>query len=594
MPKKWETLGVSIHPELQNAIQSLNFPFMTPVQAATIPQMLNKKDVAAEAVTGSGKTLAFLIPILDILKARETDGPWQKHQIGALVISPTRELALQIKEVLDQLLCSITNLKPILFVGGNSVDDDVHNFKEHGGNVVICTPGRLEDLLTRRQDINLPNAVKKLEVLVLDEADRLLDLGFQKTIDTILSYLPRQRRTGLFSATQTKEVQDLIRAGLRNPVLISVSAKAKQSTPDMLENFYILAKNDGKLASLLTFLQQKHIQKAMLFLPTCACVDYWSKIFSHVLPKELELPVLAIHGKLKEKRKKVLDTFRDSEKALLLCTDVMARGIDVPEVEWVLQWDPPANAAAFVHRVGRTARQGHMGSALIVLLENEESYVNFIETNQRVKLIPVEDMAEKDCIDVLREKTRSLLKKDRALMELATRAFVSHVRAYSKHECSLLLRVKELPLGALAATYGLLQLPKMPELKHRDLSDFPVVEDLDANTIPYKDKQREAMRKKKLGEFQSTGVWPGKKTKHIKKDTEAWSIAKQNKETRKEKRSKRKQAKEAAKNAGKGKKRKGGITEEDLEELKKDIALLKKFKKKKITDEQYEKAIGLE
>lgn len=125
--------------------------------------------------------MAFLIPILDILKAKEADAPWQKHQIGALVISPTRELALQIKEVLDQLLSSITvsnnviqseakccptsdfqNLKPILFVGGNSVDDDVHNFKEHGGNVVICTPGRLEDLLTRRQDINLPNAVKKL------------------------------------------------------------------------------------------------------------------------------------------------------------------------------------------------------------------------------------------------------------------------------------------------------------------------------------------------------------------------------------------------------------------------------------------------
>lgn len=278
--------------------------------------------------------------------------------------------------------------------------------------------------------------------MILDEADRLLDLGFQASINTILSYLPRQRRTGLFSATQTKEVEVLIRAGLRNPVLVSVTEKAAQSTPELLTNYYIVTRNDGKLATLLNFLEKKTIQKALLFLPTCATVDYWSQILPHVIPKTLTLPVFALHGKMKHKRHKILENFKKSETGLLLCTDVLARGIDIEEVDWVLQWDPPASAASFVHRVGRTARQGKQGSALILLLENEETYVNFIQKNQRVTLQQLEDDATAQKVAVLLEKLRNLQKSDRALMEKATKAFVSHIRAYSKHECSLLLRVK--------------------------------------------------------------------------------------------------------------------------------------------------------
>lgn len=144
--------------------------------------------------------------------------------------------------------------------------------------------------------------------------------------------MPRQRRTGLFSATQTEAVEDLVRAGLRNPMLVSVTAKASQSTPELLNNYYILTRNDGKLATLITFLENRDVQKAMVFLPTCAAVDYWAEIFLHVIPKKLDFCLLAIHGKMKEKRKKVLHRFKSEEKAVLLCTDVMARGIDVPEV----------------------------------------------------------------------------------------------------------------------------------------------------------------------------------------------------------------------------------------------------------------------
>ncbi|CAG9814893.1 unnamed protein product [Phaedon cochleariae] len=614
MSKTWNELGISLHEEVKNAIKSLNFPNATPVQTYTIPQLLNKKDVAAEAVTGSGKTLAFLIPLLEILKRREAEEKWTKHQTAAVVISPTRELALQTNSVLDSLLKHVSNITQILFVGGNSVDDDVKNFKNNGGNIIICTPGRFEDLLTRRQDLNLANSLKNLEILILDEADRLLDLGFEKSVNTILSYLPRQRRTGLFSATQTKEVEDLIRAGLRNPVLVSVSAKAAQSTPELLNNYYIVTKDNGKLATLISFLEQKSVQKAMLFLPTCATVDYWSNIFPHIIPKKLELSVLAIHGKMKAKRNKIMEKYRTIEKGLLLCTDVMARGIDIPEVDWVLQWDPPASASAFVHRVGRTARQGQQGSSLLLLLENEEAYVPFIKNNQRVELNPLEDGSTNEKIDELREYIRNIHRSDRAIMEKATQAFVSHVRAYSKHACSLLFKIKptyvvcsqylvetlhkpfqELPLGAVGATYGLLKLPKMPELKNRDLSDFPEIPDLDLNTIPYKDKTREKIRIQKLGQYKITGSWPGHKHKFIKKDTESWSISKQKKDDRKEKRGKRKQSKQAKLASGEPikKKKRKGMTDEDLAELKKDVALLKKFKKKKITSEDYEKEMGL-
>lgn len=172
--------------------------------------------------------------------------------------------------------------------------------------------------------------------MIFDEADKLLELGFQKSIDNILSYLPRQRRTGLFSATQTEAVEDLIRAGLRNPVLVSVSAKAAQSTPVSLKNYYILTQSNGKLATFITFLEVHKVKKGMMFLPTCATVDYWFDIFSHIVPKELNILLLAIHGKMKGKRNKVLDKFRVTEKALLLCTDVMARGIDIPEVKYFL------------------------------------------------------------------------------------------------------------------------------------------------------------------------------------------------------------------------------------------------------------------
>lgn len=157
---------------------------------------------------------------------------------------------------------------------------------------------------------------------MLDEADRLLDLGFSVTLTTILQYLPRQRRTGLFSATQTKELQDLVRAGLRNPVLISVKEKSSISTPIALQNYYIIVEPQDKLLVLLNFIRNRKILKGIFFLPTCACVDYWADVLPLFLT---DLKIFGIHGKMKQKRSKILEKFRAAESTILLCTDLMAR-----------------------------------------------------------------------------------------------------------------------------------------------------------------------------------------------------------------------------------------------------------------------------
>ncbi|ODM95708.1 ATP-dependent RNA helicase DDX55 [Orchesella cincta] len=217
----WVTLKGLVNPELLKTVEEVFcFTTMTPVQAACIPAMLNYKDVAAEAVTGSGKTLAFLVPLLQILLRR--DAKWKKSEVGAVIIAPTRELAQQISEVLEHFLRSLPSLSCALYIGGTSVQDDLDKFNESGTNIIIATPGRLEDLLLHREASNLPAALKYLEVLILDEADCLLSLGFEKALNSILQMLPKQRRTGLFSATQTTEILKLIRAGLRNPVSVVV------------------------------------------------------------------------------------------------------------------------------------------------------------------------------------------------------------------------------------------------------------------------------------------------------------------------------------------------------------------------------------
>ncbi|KAJ8710987.1 hypothetical protein PYW07_008229 [Mythimna separata] len=489
--KDWAKISPGLSEPVLSCIKKQGFKAMTPIQAAVIPLIMSCKDVVAEAVTGSGKTLAFVVPMLEMLIKKQKEAPLRKDYVYAVIISPTRELASQIYKVIEQFLeePELSHITMTLLLGGRPVEADIESIQK-GAHITVCTPGRLGDLLAERKHLNLAGRLKELDILVLDEADRLLDLGFSATLTTILQYLPRQRRTGLFSATQTKELQDL------------------------------------------------------------------------------------------------------ADNTILLCTDLLARGLDIPEVEWVLQWEPPTSPAALVHRVGRTARGGAAGCSLLPLLPTEDTYVPFIKTNQMVEL---KDWRQsKDEIKInpkLKDKVLSMLhdqqKQDRSVLDKGQRAFVSHMRAYTKHECNLLLQFKELPLGHIATSYGLLKLPLMPEIKqeHKDQFLGPK-EQIDFNSIPYKDKQKEVSRLQKLSEYKKTGVWPSKKKKKMMQ-SEPWEQAKQNKEERKLKRKKRKELKKNDPESGKKKKRKA-VTQEELNELAADIALMKKLKKRKITQEQFD------
>uniref|UniRef100_A0A671UN93 ATP-dependent RNA helicase n=1 Tax=Sparus aurata TaxID=8175 RepID=A0A671UN93_SPAAU len=534
----WDSLPVRLNEKILETLAELKFTHTTPVQAACIPLFMSNKDVAAEAVTGSGKTLAFVIPIIELLLKREEK--LKKMQVGALVITPTRELALQISEVMEQFIQKFPQFTQILLIGGSNPIEDVEKFKDKGANIVIATPGRLEDMFRRKSDgLDLACSVKSLDVLVLDEADRLLDMGFEASLNTILGYLPKQRRTGLFSATQTQELEKLVRAGLRNPVRITVKEKgvaatAVQKTPSRLSNYYTVK---DKFNSLVAFLRQHKHEKNLVFFSTCACVEYYGRALEILVKK---VPVHCIHGKMKHKRNKIFADFR-------------------------------ALKSAFVHRCGRTARIGNQGNALVFLLPMEESYVNFLSINQKC---PLQQMPPvNDVVDVL-PKVQAMSLADRAMFDRSMRAFVSYVQAYAKHECSLIFRIKDLDFATLARGFALLRLPKMPELRGKTFPDFTETT-VDTDTIRYKDKNREKQRQKMLAEPREETRFPRKN--FIK--NKSWS-----KQTTKKVR-RRKMAAKRKHNEG------SDVDEEDMKELLNDTRLLKKLKKGQISEEDFEKQI---
>uniref|UniRef100_A0AAY4CU18 ATP-dependent RNA helicase n=2 Tax=Denticeps clupeoides TaxID=299321 RepID=A0AAY4CU18_9TELE len=571
----WDGLPVALSRGVLQTVEELGFTHTTPVQAACIPLFISNKDVAAEAVTGSGKTLAFVIPILEILQKREEK--LKKMQVGALIVTPTRELAVQISGVIERFLKHFPQFRQILLIGGSNPIEDVEKFKENGGNIVIGTPGRLEDMFRRKADgLDLASCVKTLDVLVLDEADRLLDMGFEASLNTILGYLPKQRRTGLFSATQTQELEKLMRAGLRNPVRITVKEKgveasSLQKTPSRLSNYYTVCRTEEKFNTLVTFLRQHKHEKQLVFFSTCACVEYFGKALEMLIKN---VTVLCIHGKMKDKRNKIFSAFRELKSGILVCTDVMARGIDIPEVNWVLQYDPPSSASSFVHRCGRTARIGNQGNALVFLLPMEESYINFLSINQKCPLQKFPPI--KDVVDLL-PKVKAMALADRAVFERGMRAFVSYVQAYAKHECSLIFRVKDLDFASLARGFALLRMPKMPELRGKTFPNFKE-ETVDTDSIRFKDKNRERQRQKKIAEAKEKVKEAPVRKSFIK--NQSWSKQKSKKERRKKVAAKRKL------NEG------SDVDDEDMNELLNDTRLLKKLKKGRITEEDFDKHVA--
>lgn len=546
---------------------------MTPVQAATIPLFLKSKDVVVEAATGSGKSLAFIIPIIEmILRKKET---LKKNQVCAFIITPTRELALQLAKVMQTFLEGMS-WKLQSLIGGVDIQQDLARIEEEGVNFVIGTPGRIEEILTKHSSLL---SVKELEVLVLDEADRLLEMGFERSLSNIITKLPKQRRTGLFSATMTEGVHNLVRAGLRNPVkvLIKVSNEDLQKTPLTLEIFYKSVKPHWKLASLIDFITSHQDEKVIVYFATCACVDYFFTVLVRLIGKGR---LFSLHGKMvHKKRSAVFEGFGKKSNGVLLATDIAARGLDIPDIDWVVQFDLPQDPNSFVHRVGRTARLGKSGKALIFLMENESSYVDLLA----VRKIPVTEeisaeINEDSCTSQL-NIIKETLKSDREIFEKSIRAFVSYIRSYQEHHANYICRLKELDWPSLMTLFSILKKPRMPELPFLEKIRYENTK-IDLNSIPYLDKMREKKRLEMLEKKRQM-----KAENPIKRKPEAWSHQKERKE-RKEIKKAKKAPKTQSDDECEG---------EDWAEFQAEKKLKKLLKSGKISKEEFdEKTEGIE
>lgn len=484
---RWENLHIS--EALSMAIsKEFKHDKMTPVQAATIPLMLKGKDVIVEAKTGSGKTLAFLIPVVESLIGMNSVLAINSHDVLAIILSPTRELASQIHQELRKILRNKLfdddkKLGTLLITGGSSISADIQKYIKFGTNIIVATPGRLSGIL-EMSDNKLSSSIrKKLSILILDEADQLLSFGFEKNLSSILTYLPKQRRTSLFSATQTNEVEELIKSGLRNPIRVNINqlgqsvpyssefdAKRRLLMPTKLENFYHICESYiDKLSVLVEIIKQNEYKKILVFLSTCSQIDY----FSHSLELELgemKIPILKLHRRLKNKRKSIFKRFKASKRCVLLVTDILSRGIDVPDISCVIHVDLPTSPECYVHRSGRSGHQIELsGISLLLLEEYEKDYLEMCRRRQII-LIP---MNLKHISSGVEDTSRRMLKrmkrkasKDSSHETLGVQAFVSYIRFYSSKLCLRDLLFPEVPIAKLAKSFGLLRIPKMPELRN--------------------------------------------------------------------------------------------------------------------------------
>ncbi|XP_034386202.1 probable ATP-dependent RNA helicase DDX10, partial [Cyclopterus lumpus] len=419
----------------------------TEIQRQTIGFALLGKDVLGAAKTGSGKTLAFLIPVLECLYRHQ----WSSMDgLGALIISPTRELAYQTFEVLRKVGKN-HEFSAGLIIGGK--DLAVESERIHRTNIVVCTPGRL----LQHMDETATFHASDLHMLVLDEADRILDMGFADTINAIVENLPKSRQTLLFSATQTKSVKDLARLSLKDPEYVWVHEKAKFSTPATLEQSYVVCDLHQKVNMLYSFIKSHLRKKVIVFFACCKEVQYLYRVLCRLRPG---MPILALHGKQQQmKRVEVYNDFLRKQNAVLFATDIAARGLDFPTVNWVLQFDCPEDGDTYIHRVGRTARYKEGGEALLLLLPSEEK--GMVGQLQEKKVPINKIQVNPDKLQNIQQKLEAFLAQEKEQKERAQRCFVSYLRSIYLMKNKEVFDVFKLQLQEYAISLGLAVAPRV-------------------------------------------------------------------------------------------------------------------------------------
>ena len=361
-PARFDTLPLD--PKILSAIA---YPTMTPIQAKAIPLVLAGRDVMGAAQTGTGKTAAFSIPLLQkMMKHENASMSPARHPVRAIVLAPTRELAIQVAENV-KTYASKCNLRSAVVFGGMNMKEQTVELKA-GVEVLIATPGRLIDHIEAK-NCNL----SQVEYVVLDEADRMLDIGFLPDLQRILSYLPKTRQTLLFSATFSPEIKKLAQSYLQDPVLVEV-ARPNQTATNVEQRFYRVD-DDDKRHVIRQILRDRDIKQSIVFVN--------SKLGAARLARTFErdgLRTTALHGdKSQDERMKALDAFKRGEFDLLVATDVAARGIDIAALPAVFNFDIPFNAEDYVHRIGRTGRAGASGLAVSLVSGSDARLMGDIE-----------------------------------------------------------------------------------------------------------------------------------------------------------------------------------------------------------------------
>uniref|UniRef100_A0A2N9GBQ5 ATP-dependent RNA helicase n=1 Tax=Fagus sylvatica TaxID=28930 RepID=A0A2N9GBQ5_FAGSY len=430
--ESFESLELSKH--TSNAIKDIGFQYMTQIQARAIPPLLLGKDVLGAARTGSGKTLAFLIPAVELLHHIHFA---PRNGTGVIIICPTRELAIQTLG---------------LVIGGSARRGEAERIVK-GVNLLVLTtsPCHLPYFNYKHQA-----ADSDWHCLIIDEADRILEANFEEEMKQIIKLLPKTRQTALFSATQTKKVEDLARLSFQTtPVYIDVDDGRNKVTNDGLQQGYCVVPSANRFILLYSFLKRNLSKKVMIFYSSCNSVKFHAELLRYI-----QVDCLDIHGKQKQlKRTTTFFNFCKAEKGILLCTDVAARGLDIPDVDWIVQYDPPDEPKEYIHRVGRTARgEGAKGNALLFLIPEELQFLRYLKAAK----VPVKEYEfDQKKLANVQSHLEKLVASNYYLNKSAKDAYRTYLLAYNSHSMKDIFDVHRLDLQAVASSFCFSHPPKV-------------------------------------------------------------------------------------------------------------------------------------
>ncbi|XP_062214290.1 DEAD-box ATP-dependent RNA helicase 27-like [Phragmites australis] len=437
------------------AISEMNYTHLTQIQARSIPPLLEGKDVMGAAKTGSGKTLAFLIPAIELLYHLHFS---PRNGTGVIVVCPTRELAIQTHNVAKELIKYHSQTLGYV-IGGNNRRGEADQLAK-GVNLLVATPGRLLDHLQNTKSF----IYKRLKCLVIDEADRILEQNFEEDMKQIFKCLPQNRQTVLFSATQTPQVENFAKLSFEKneerkekPVYVGVDDDKSKATVEGLQQGYCVISSEKRFLVLYAFLkkQQSKNKKVMVFFSSCNSVKFHAELLNF-----LQIECSDIHGKQKQqKRTTTFFSFCKAEKGILLCTNVAARGLDIPDVDYIVQYDPPDEPKDYIHRVGRTARGDKgQGNALLFLLPQELKFLIYLKA-ARVTLTEY-DFDEKK-LPNLQSHLENIVGENYFLNQSAKDAYRSYMLAYDSHSMKDIFDVQQLDLKKVAASFCINNPPKV-------------------------------------------------------------------------------------------------------------------------------------